>query len=164
MPNHAPRFQWKRDPAGRVALVAALCLCHHLGLSDDVVCFGGRFLKKAQLEFLFTRTMPWFPGYYNAVRENRADLIGYHGRLEPFNTGDLYDRLAYMFHMSAISDEHPKSVEQARPGKLRETWVASAALVMQRIVEGKAIELEEALVWGRPSPRKFVRQPTIRRK
>lgn len=148
MASSAPRFQWKCDPAGRVALVLSLYITDHLGYHDQDILYEGRFPTKVEIEGLFINTMPWFANYYNDNRNRRAEVIGFNGRMDPFGINDLMDRLGYMFYKKSVSDEHPMSLMQAKSGKLREVWLRLRPKVAERVITCRQISQEEAIAWG----------------
>jgi hypothetical protein len=145
--SNAPRYQWKKDPAGRVALITSLVIAQQLGFTDQKICLSKQLPPKQSMQADFLMLMPWFPQHYDNYRAARAAQIGFQGKMEPFSIGDLMDRFAYMFHNWGISDEHPLSTEQAKPGKLRTAYVQLFERITEHWHAGKEIAADDAASW-----------------
>lgn len=156
--NRSIRYPWRWTEVGRVGKIVALCSAYHLGFTDSDMAACHNIPPAQDVFLLFDSTMPWFGPMYDRYRQRKA--IEKHNTevLQPFNAGDVDNRLRYCFakpgsrkhtktpRLYGISNEHPIAVEQQY--WMRITWVKCSDEVCRRLRLGLPIERHEAYEWG----------------
>jgi hypothetical protein len=145
-----------------VALIGILSIGRFMGYRDEDVAMDHKLPPAREFHEYFKALLPWFADVYNETRVRRARESWYTGPLAPCTHEDSHNRLRYMYAIPArtkqgiprqycLSNEHPLSVEQALPGKLREVYERCASIIDERLRQDpiKPVTREEALEWGR---------------